>query len=81
MVPQVIQNEFLPDCIILDNWVFENFISADERFGKALRIFENCVWVNNISCEKLNWSLDIQIKFNERFKVTLVPFFIPFLSY
>ena len=36
-----------PDCIILDKWVFENFILADETFAKALQIFETCVSVNN----------------------------------
>ena len=28
-----------PDCILFDNWVFENLISADELFAKDLRIF------------------------------------------
>ena len=36
-----------PDCIILDNRVFENLILADEPFAKALQIFETCVSVNN----------------------------------
>ena len=27
------------DCLILCNWVFDNFILADEPFAKALRIF------------------------------------------
>ena len=43
----------LPDFIILDNWVFENFILADEPFAKALQIFETCVSVNNNLCGKL----------------------------
>ena len=42
-----------PDCIILDNCVFENFVLADEPFAKALRIFETCVLLNNNLCEKL----------------------------
>ena len=29
-----------PNCTILDNCVFENFILADEPFAKGLRIFE-----------------------------------------
>ena len=41
------------DCTILDNWCFENFILADEPFGRALRIFETCVLVNNTLCGKL----------------------------
>ena len=32
-----------PDCIILDNWVFEKYLLADEPFEKALRIFETFV--------------------------------------
>ena len=39
-----------PDCTILENWVFENFILADKPFAKALRIFEACVSVNNNLC-------------------------------
>ena len=42
-----------PDCIILDNWVFDNLISADELFAKALRRFETCVLANNNLCGKL----------------------------
>ena len=41
-----------PNCIILDNWVFENFILADESLEKALQIFETCVLVNNNFCGK-----------------------------
>ena len=29
----------LPDCIILDNGVFDNLISVDKLFAKALRRF------------------------------------------
>ena len=36
-----------PDCIILDNWVFDNLISADELFAKDLWRFETCLLVNN----------------------------------
>ena len=36
----------VPDCPILQNWVFESFILADEPFAKALRIFEIYVLVN-----------------------------------
>ena len=31
-----------PDCIILENWVFEIFILAGKPFANALRIFETC---------------------------------------
>ena len=42
----------------------------------CLRIFETCVLVNNHLCGKLASSLEFPIKFEERFKATLVPFFI-----
>ena len=52
-----------PDYIIFDNWVFENFILADEPFPKTLWIFETFISVNNFSCEKLVPSLEFPIKF------------------
>ena len=65
-----------PDCPILCNWVFESFILADESFAKALRIFKTCLLVNNNLCKKIFSSLESPIIFDERFKVTLVSFFI-----
>ena len=66
-----------PDCIILDNWGFENFILADEPFPKTLQIFETCVSVNKSLYGKLILSLEFPMKLVERFKVTSVLFFIP----
>ena len=66
-----------PDCLILYNWVFDNFILADELFAKALRNLETCVLVNNNSCGKLVSSLESPTTFDENFKVTSVPFLIP----
>ena len=43
----------LPDSSVLDSWVFNNFILADEVFTKALQNLEACVLVNNILCGKL----------------------------
>ena len=54
---------------------------ADELFAKVLRIFETCVSVNNILFGKLVSSSEFQIKFDERFKVSSFPFFIPDLTY
>ena len=62
-----------PDRIILGNGVFQNFILVD----KYLRIYENWVTVNNSLYGKLVSSLGFPIKFDERFKITSVPFFIP----
>ena len=42
-----------PDCIIFDNWAFDNLILADKWFEKALRRFETCLLVNNNLWEKL----------------------------
>ena len=70
-----------PDYIILDNRVFESFISADGPFAKTLQIFETCVSVNNNFCGKLISLLEFPIKFDERFKVASVPFFIPNFSF
>ena len=36
-------NRNFPNCTILNNYVFENFILAYETFAKALQIFETCV--------------------------------------
>ena len=36
-----------PGYFILDNWVFDNLISVNELFSKALRRFKTCLLVNN----------------------------------
>ena len=56
---------------------FDNFILADEQFAKALRSFETCALVNNNLCINLFSSLESPTTFDEIFKVTSVPFFIP----
>ena len=66
-----------PDCPILNNRVFNNFILADELFAKALRNLKTCVLVNYNLCGKLVSLLELPITFDNRFKVTSVPFFIP----
>ena len=65
-----------PDCPILCNWVFDNFILVDETFEKALRSLETYVLVNNNLRGKQFSSLESPIIFDERFKLTSVPFFI-----
>ena len=64
-----------PDCIILDSWVFENFILPDELFAKVLRIFETYKSINNNLRGKLVSSLESSTKFDEKLKVTSVAFF------
>ena len=54
-----------PDCPISCNWVFDNFILAEELFAKALWSFETCVLVNNNLWEKLFWSLESSTTFDE----------------
>ena len=44
---------------------------------KSLRNLEACASVDNNLCEKLVLSLESPITFDQRFKVTLVPLFIP----
>ena len=63
-----------PSCTILDIWVLDNFILADEVFAKFLRSLETCVSVSNNLCRKIFLLLEPPITFEERFKVTLVPF-------
>ena len=36
-----------PNCTILDNWVFDNLISVEEIFSKALQRFGTCLLVIN----------------------------------
>ena len=62
------------NCIIFDNWVFDNLISIDELFAKALWIFETCLFVNNNLWGKLI-SLS-PIMFDNNLNTTSVSFFI-----
>ena len=57
------------------NWVFDNFILAEELFAKALQSLETFVLVNNIICGKLVSSLESLTTLDESFKVTLVTYF------
>ena len=36
-----------PDCVILDSWLFDTFIPADELFAKVLRNYETCLSVSD----------------------------------
>ena len=50
--------------MILHNWVFENFILANEPFIKAFEISVACASVNNDLFGNFALSLDFQIKFD-----------------
>ena len=62
-------------CTILCNWIFDNFILADEPFtknkpfAKVLRSFETCVLVDKNLCRILFSLLEAPNTFDERFKV------------
>ena len=65
-----------PHCIILDNWVFDNLISADELFAKTLQRFATCLLVNNNLWGKLVSSSELPTTFDDNLKTTSVLFFI-----
>ena len=69
-----------PACPILCNWVFDNFILAEELFAKALESLElqrTCILVNNNLWGKSLSSLESPTTFNEIFKLTSVLLFVP----
>ena len=63
-----------PTCVILENWVFDNFMLVDDLFAKALRRFSTCLLVNNDLWGKLI-SLSPTI-FYDNLKTRPVSFFI-----
>ena len=70
-----------PDCPILCNWVFDNFILADERFEKALKSLETCVLVNNSLCGKLFSSVESLIIFDESWNYCTYALLYQFFEY
>ena len=64
-----------PGFAIWDNWVFDNLILADETVAKALRSPKTCLLVSNNIDGNLGSSLNSPTPFDERFKVTSIPFF------
>ena len=55
----------------------DNFVFAREPLAKATRSLEFCVPVNNKLFRKIVSSLESPTTFDERFKITSVPFLIP----
>ena len=68
------------DSHILCNWVFDNFVLAEELFSKVLRSLETSLLVTNNLCEKLFSSLESPKTFDESFKVTSLLFFVPYFN-
>ena len=64
----------LPDCTILDSWVFDDLILADKLFAKVLRGFETYLSVIRNLCWKLVSSLESPNVFDESFRITSVAF-------
>ena len=58
-------------------WVFDHFKLAHEPFAKFLWHLETCVLANNNLWGKLFSLLESPTTFDQSFKVTSVPFFIP----
>ena len=73
----MVLNFYLKIFLILCNWVFDNFIFADELFEEVLGSLEIYVLVTNNLCAKLLSPLESSTLFDGIFKVTSVPFFIP----
>ena len=67
----------LPKLFYFRHLDFGQFVLTDDSFAKSLQSFEICVSVNNKSREELFSLLELPTIFDERFKVTAVPFFIP----
>ena len=72
-----------PSCIFLDNWIFDNFILADQLFPKSLRRFATWLSVSNSLYGKVVSSseskfypkkLELPIKVNDDLKVTPASF-------
>ena len=74
---------FLPrnplDCLILDSWVFDNFISFDELLAKAMQILATFLLVNNKIRGKL--VLSVLIMSDDTFKLHRLHFLQETLIY
>ena len=63
-------------CNIIDIYVFDYSILADELFAKTLQNIEAYLSVSNKLCEKLVSSFPSPIIFDARFRVTTITLFI-----
>ena len=77
-----IEPKSYPNCTILDSWVFDNFILADELSAQALWSTETCPSLNNNNlCGKLVSSVESPTTFDEILKLTSVSCFLPDFSW
>ena len=56
--------------------VVDNFTSASKLFARTLQISGTCLSVSNNLCGNLVWSLEWPIKFDEKFRIFSVAFFV-----
>ena len=64
------------DWVIVNYWVFNNFILSDDWFAKALQRFEIGLSVNDNLCEKLISLSFVTIIFDNKIKVTDLVFLV-----
>ena len=75
-----ISGESLPNCTIVDSWVFNNFVLHGEPLAKSLRGLKTCVAVTTNLWGELVSSLELPITFGEISNVILARLFIPDFS-
>ena len=75
-----ISGESLPNCTIVDSWVFNNFVLHGETLAKSLRGLKTCVPVTTNLWGELVSSLELPITFGEISNVILARLFIPDFS-
>ena len=70
-----------PHRTILDIWGFDNLISVDKWFEKALRRFLTCLLITNNLWGKLVSSSELPTIFDDNLKTSSASFFIADLSF
>ena len=70
-----------PDCILLDNWVFDSLLIAEKLFPRALEKFKTYLLVNHNLCRILWLTLELPIIFDDRQFPTSISFLLLALIY
>ena len=73
----MLQEVYLKILLIVLFYTTDELISANELLENVLGNLETYLLIKNDLCGNLISSLELPITFDERFKVTLVLFFIP----